>query len=321
MVTILVCLLGPLSGQPISSTVSIEKLMTEGHWKRARQLVDERLRDHPNDALALFLSSKVAASFGDLEKGLTLAQRAVSLEQHNASYLAQLAEMHARLADKVSLVKQISYVRQFHKEVDAALSINPKDVDVFLVHIMFLSKAPIYAGGDRKQAHRLAEQLVRLDPGWGYLIQARLAEQERDDARIESSLTKAMEADAASYLARYSLAKFYCCVSATRKLETSERTAREAIRFDPSQSGGYEILARVLVVEQRWGDLEAVLSQAEKNVPDDLSPYYYAANTLIEQGRDFKRAERFLKKYLSQEPEGRQPTASQGREPAGHRNA
>ena len=66
-------------------------MMEAGHWKRVRALADDRLRANPNDAFALYLSSKVAASFGDLEKGLSRTQRAVSLDPHNPDYLAQLA--------------------------------------------------------------------------------------------------------------------------------------------------------------------------------------------------------------------------------------
>jgi cytochrome c-type biogenesis protein CcmH/NrfG len=288
--------------------------MDSGHWKRARTLVDARLHSNPNDATALYLSSKVAASFGDLEKGLILAQRAVSLDPHSPDYLAQLAEMHARLADHVSVVKQILYVRQLHKEIDTALAIDPRHADTYLVDIMFLSKAPLLAGGDRKRAHALADELARFNPGWGYLVQARLAEQEKDDPKIERALTNAIAAEPSSYSARYYLAKFDCCVAASHRFEAAERVAREAIRLDPNQSGAYEILARVFVYQQRWAELEAILSEAEAKVPDDLASYYYAADTLIEQGRDFNRAERFLRKYLSQEPEGRQPTASQGRQ-------
>ncbi len=288
--------------------------MEDGHWKRARQLVDVRLRANPSDAFALYLSSKVSASFGNLEKGLASAERSVALEGHNPDYLAQLAEMHARLADRVSIIKQVSFVRQFKKEVESALSANPKHVDAMLVEIMFLSKAPMLAGGDRRRAHALAQELARIDPTWGHLIEARLAEQEKNDANIERALTKAIEAKPTFYPARFYIAKFYCCVSARPRLDAAERHARDMIKLDPGQSGGYDILARVLARQQHWTDLDSILAEAEQKVPDDLSPYYQAAGILVEQGQDFQRAERYLKKYLSQEPEGRQPTVAQSRE-------
>jgi tetratricopeptide (TPR) repeat protein len=46
------------------------------------------------------------------------------------------------------------------------------------------------------------------------------------------------------------------------------------------------------------------LSQAEKNVPDNLSPYMRAGSVLLFQSKDLLRAERYFRKYLSQEPEG-----------------
>jgi cytochrome c-type biogenesis protein CcmH/NrfG len=161
---------------------------------------------------------------------------------------------------------------------------------------------------------RRAEELVRFSPGWGYLVQARLAVQEKDDTKIEHALTNAIAAEPPSYSTRFYLAQFYCCVSSKPRMDMAEWMARDAIRLDPGQSGGYEILARVFVYQQRWPELEAILSEAEAKVTDDLAPYYYAAYTLIEQGKDFDRAGRFLRKYLSQEPEGRQPTVVQARQ-------
>lgn len=275
--------------------------------------MNARLHANPKDAFALYLSSKVWASFGNLDKGLECAEEAVALEPHSPDFLSQLAEMHVRLADRVSVLKQINFVRKFRKEVDTALSLDPRHVDTFLVNIMFLSRAPMVAGGDKKRANAMAQQLVQIDPNWGYLVQARIAEADKDDARIERVLTKAIEAKPSSYLARYSLAKFYCCVSVHHRLDAAERQARDAIRVDPGQSGGYDILARVFAVQQRWPELDAILVESESKVPDDLSPYYQAANSLIDEGKDLDRAERYLKKYLSQEPEGRQPTAADGR--------
>ena len=82
------------------------------------------------------------------------------------------------------------------------------------------------------------------------------------------------------------------------------------MQLDPSRAKGYSILAKVLALEQRWGELEAVLSASEKNVPDDLDPYFEAANALLESGVDLKRGETYLHKYLAQEAEGEEPDAA-----------
>ena len=300
--------------QQMSSGVSVENLTNAGHWKRARQIVEARLKANPRDAFALYMSSKVNASFGNLDKALDQAQKSVALESRNPDYLAQLAEMHVRLADRSSVVKQVLYVRLFKKEVDAALALNPRHVDALLVDAMFLSRAPVIAGGDRKRARALAQQLTGFDTAWGYMLQARLAEQEKDDARTEAFLRQAVDSNPGLYLPRYYLAKFHGATAANRRLDAAEKLARELIQLDPGQSGGYDILARVFAQQHRWQDLDAVLAKSENSVPDDLSPYYFAANILIHSAIEPARAERYLNKYLTQEPEGRQPSVSQGRE-------
>lgn len=304
---------GLLSVSLVAAAQDVVKLMDDGHWKRARQVVDARLKSNPQDARALYWSSKVQASFGNLERGLSAAERAAEIEPRNPDFLAQLAEMHARLTDRVSVLKQVIYIRQFKKEVEAALAINPRHVDTMLVDIMFKSKAPLVAGGDRKEAHSMAERLAQIDPRWGYLVQARLAEQDRADARIEQALTKAVAAAPGFYPAHFYLAKFYCCVAHVSRPDAAIQQAKEMIRLDSGQSGGYDILARVYAAGERWPELEGVLAESEAKVPDDLGPYYQAASILAAQGKDGPRAERYLKKYLTQEPEGRQPTVQEGR--------
>ena len=63
----------------------------------------------------------------------------------------------------------------------------------------------------------------------------------------------------------------------------------------------------ITAAQERWADLDAVLTEAEKQIPDNLSPFLRVAGTLQNTGKDLLRAERYARKYLSQEPE---PTAS-----------
>ena len=75
----------------------------------------------------------------------------------------------------------------------------------------------------------------------------------------------------------------------------------------PTKSGRTGFSRGFIALQQRWGDLEQILAAAEKNVPDDLRPFYEAAQALLETGKEFPRAEGYAKKYLSQEPEGEEP--------------
>jgi hypothetical protein len=59
--------------------------------------------------------------------------------------------------------------------------------------------------------------------------------------------------------------------------------------------------------------LEALLTAADRQVPDDLSPYYRAADVLSSAGRDLERAQQYFRRYLDAEPEGNAPTLPDAR--------
>jgi len=291
----------------------VDRLVDANHYKRARTLVEARLRQNPNDPHALFLSSKIQEALGNLRGALAAAEKSVELDPGNVAYHAQLAECYAYTADHSTWVKGITYVHQMKKEIAAALNLHPHDSDTLLVAMMFAFHAPSIAGGDRKKAHELADEIVQNDPHWGWLAEARLAQEDSTDDKIEVLLKKAVQADPKHYRALQELATFYCCVSKRKNPVETERVGHLMIALDPSQTGGYAALASSYARSGRWADLEAVLAQGEKAVPDDLAPYYQAAQAMIDTGQELDRAEKYLAHYATQEPEGRQPDRVQAK--------
>jgi len=57
-----------------------EKLIEEGHWKRARAIVEPWIREKPSDARANFLASQIRNAFHDRQSPLGLAENAVRLD-------------------------------------------------------------------------------------------------------------------------------------------------------------------------------------------------------------------------------------------------
>jgi tetratricopeptide (TPR) repeat protein len=292
---------------------SVDGLIEAGHWKRARQIVAARLQANPNDAQAHAWMSKIKEGFGDLLGSIDEAERAVALDGKLAAYHGQLAEACAMTADVAHVMKSIVYVHCMNREVNAALSIDPRNVDTMLVQMMFAWKAPGIAGGDKRKARRIADEIVGIAPAWGYLAHARLLQDGVDDATTERVLREAIKADPSFYRARIAMAKFYCCTAQNKHQDMAERVAREAVAIDETAEGAYNILARVYVAQRRWADLDSAIERSEKMAPDDAGPLFAAAQALVESGQDFHRAESYLMRYLSQPPEGRQPTHAEAR--------
>ncbi len=276
-------------------------------------MVEARLKAEPNDAHGAFLMSLIKSTFGDQPAAIALAQKAVTAEEHNAEFHAQLAQMCAYMAEKPPMTKQYGYIRQMKRELAATYAIDPNQNDALLVEMMFAWKAPFLAGGDKKKARNIADRLVSINPNWGYLAQARLAQDTQDDIAAERALVQGTQVLPQNYKMRSLLATFYCCVSKNKRYDLAEKWAREAIKLDPGRATAYVVLAHVYAAQERYPDLESTLLLADRNVPDDPAPYYAAGRELLEHGKDLHRAEIYLRKYASLEPEGREPTTAEAR--------
>jgi cytochrome c-type biogenesis protein CcmH/NrfG len=287
-----------------------EKLIEAGHWKKARTLVDARLSQSPNDPLATFLLSQIRNAFGDYTTPQTLAEKAISLDGSVAKYHRQLAEVLGVQAQHAGPIKIIFLARQFRSEIDTAISLDPRDIQAQRDLLEYYLVAPGIAGGDVQKAAATAAHIAELDAPEGFLAKARIASFRRQNKDAEALLQKAAEAQPPSYRARVELAKFYLTHS---NPGAAENVARELMKLDPGRVDPYAILAQVYAEHSDWTALESVLANGSRECPDDLSPWYRAAEVLLRNERDPARAERYLRAYLEREPEGNEPPVADAR--------
>ncbi len=190
----------------------------------------------------------------------------------------------------------------FKKEADLVLTLDPKHADARMALVQFHMQAPGLVGGDKKRARSLADELLRLDPPKGYTALAYLASAEERTGEIEKFYLKALEADPQRYSTLATLVSFYVN-SNPKRLDLAEKHAREMMKIDPEQYGAYALMAHVLAFQQRYAELEELLAAAEGKLPENRGALYQAGRTLLVEGREFRRAEEYLRRYLEQEPE------------------
>ena len=309
MIPWLLCALPAFAGDAGAATrgeVNVEALIQGGHWKRARTILEPLVKDHPQDPQSCYELAEVKAAFKDLNGALTLAQHAVDLEGNNSNFHLKLGQVYGELAARASMFSVGPLVLKFRKEVETAIQLMPTNLEALDSMMLFKFQAPTVLGGSKEEARVLAEKITALSASEGYLAQAELAELEKDTARREANLVKAAQADPKNYSAVTTLAEYYSR-SPHANYNEAATGAQAAVKLDGTQIGGYWILARVYALEQSTADLEVTLSAAEKAVPDDLRPFYEAAQALMESGKDLRRAEDLARHYLAQEPEGGEP--------------
>ena len=239
---------------------------------------------------------------------LSLAEKAVRLNGSVGRYHRQLAEVQGVMAQHAGVFQQIGFARRFRKEIDVALALDPNDVQALRDLLEFHLLAPGVVGGDGKKAEAVAQRIAAIDACEGFLASARMANFRKDQKETEAMLRRAVSVKPSSYKALMALAAFQ--LASGRDDREAESLAQAAIKVDSGRAEAYGILATIYASRANWSALDALLPSAMQAVPDDLTPYYRAAERILSDGRDPARAEGYLRVYLAQEPEGNEPTAA-----------
>jgi Tfp pilus assembly protein PilF len=213
------------------------------------------------------------------------------------------------MAQHAGIFRQLALARRFRSEIQTALELDPRDVQALRDLAEFYLLAPGLAGGDPKKAETVAHQTGCIDAVECFLAEARIAEFRKDHARIEDMLRRAAEVRPLAYKAQLAAAQFYLAKEHAND-EAAEVWARKALAIDGGRIGAYCVLATVYAGRGDWRRLEAALSSAAREVPDDPTPYYRAAERLLSDNRLPANAEQYLRLYLAQQAEGNQPSAS-----------
>jgi tetratricopeptide (TPR) repeat protein len=287
----------------LASATTPEQLVEDGHFKQARALLDRQLQAHPNDAQLNWLAARIHRAFGDLPGAINFAQKAVQLAPQKADYHLTLAELQGRVAQQSNMVKQAMLARNIHKELETAFQLEPSNLDARWGLLQYYWLAPSIMGGDKSKAKAMATDIAKLNAAQGFVAQAVIAADEKKPVEVERNYCKAIEADPKSFDAHISLAQFYMSDD-QRKLDQAEEQYRAATKISPTRIDGYVGLATIYAQRGQWPQLDQVLSESERVVPDNLQPYYESGLALLNSGKDLPRAERYFRKYMGQEAEG-----------------
>lgn len=294
---------------PSSATLDGKTLLEQGRYHQLYTLAQERLSHTPNDAEALAWLSAVYDASGDFDQAVDFGRRATEAAPSSSEAHCQLADALGDKALKVGILHgAYPLARQMRHELDLSLQLDPRNVRCLRESMGLYEQAPALAGGSKPKAQQMLQQITQIDPAEGARAEAALLQmQKRPLPEIEAALRRAVQLNPHFYRALIDLASILDS-DGYRRYAEAEQVARQAIASDPERAAGYAYVAAACAHQQHWNDLETALGEAQYRLPDDLSPFYAAALVLLDSGTDLPRAERYLRKYLAQQPEAGAPT-------------
>ena len=278
-------------------------LIEKGHYKQAFPLIEKRLAANSKDADALVLMARYKLAYSDAEAAKKLLQQAIAIQPNSSAAHLFMADAISRRVDQAGMFEKMGLAKDIKRETEQAISLDPKNVDAYHGMMDYYLEAPGVMGGSVSKAREMAEKMMALDPVEGNLAKARIAVHEKQFDTVEGFYLEAVKAKPNSYNALLETSALYTR-ERWRNYDKSVEYGQKALQVDPARSAAYTVLAQVYALKESWSDLDQIISRAEKAVPDNLAPYFASARILINTGKDNQRAERYLRKYLTQEPEG-----------------
>jgi len=288
--------------------LSPSELVASGHYLRAAQILDPFVKSFPDDAPAAWLLSRAKAALGEFDDAMKLAETALAADPSNAAYHVQVAAVAGRIAEKASLLKQLTYAKRARQELDVAVALDPANTDAQWGLMMYFYVAPSLIGGDRNKAVQLGEQLAALTPDLGRYYQGRLAAQMKDPDKAEAFFRQSAVENPLLFETSAALAKLY--IEDKPDQARAEKWACQAVHTDPVRADGWALLAKVHTMCGCWTEAIDIARRADTVDGENQSAWYAIASVAVARGEQLEMAVDFLRKYLAQPVEGGQPTAA-----------
>jgi len=241
---------------------SAPALLAAGRADDAITNLRSKLNTSPNDSEAYNLLCRAYFSMGDWDRGISACEKAVSIAPNNSRYHMWLGRIYGEKADGVIFFRAASLAGKVRDEFEAAVRLDPNNVDARSDLGEFYLEAPGIVGGGHDKAEAQVQILAKLDPAKAHYLKGRLAEKKKDLGSAEKEYRAAIEATHGSALTWFNLALFY--------------------RH-----------------QQRWDDMESAINHAVSAQMDRPEILMESGEILLRSGRNFPSAVQFLRRYLA----------------------
>jgi tetratricopeptide (TPR) repeat protein len=241
---------------------SAPALLAAGRVDDAITSLRSKIIASPSDAEAYNLLCRAYFSMGNWDRGISACEKAITLDPSNSRYHMWMGRIYGEKANDVIFFKAASLAGKVRNEFEAAVRLDPNNVDARSDLGEFYLEAPGIVGGGRDKSEAQARALAALDPAKAHYLYGRIAEKKKDPAAAEKEYRAAIEASHGSALTWFNLALFF--------------------RH-----------------QQRWDDMEGAIQHAVSAQVDRPEIIMESGEVLLRSGRNFPAAVQYLRRYLA----------------------
>ena len=243
--------------------VSPQELLALGRVDEAVPLLEQQVRQAPNNAAGYSLLCRAYFMMEEWDRGIANCERARNLDPQNSFYHLWLGRVYGEKADHAGFLSAAGLAKKVRTSFERAVELAPNGWEARADLGEFYLEAPGIVGGGKEKAREQANALMPIKPGKAYWLLGRIAEKSKDMAEAERQYRAGIAASNSGVRAWVELAIFF----------------RHTDRLD---------------------EMEKALRQTEIAPVDDPLALMDGASLLVRTGRDPGLGIRLLRRYFSQ---------------------
>jgi cytochrome c-type biogenesis protein CcmH/NrfG len=233
-----------LSSTAANAAPSPETLLAQGRVDDAISSLQSKLSSAPDDADSYNLLCRAYFVLENWDAAVKSCQKAVSLQPSNSDFHLWLGRAYGEKASHASFLSAAGLAKRVRNEFETAVRLNPGNLEARADLAQFYVEAPGLVGGGKDKAEAQAREVATLDPPEAEMIQAWIAEKNKNLSAAENHLRAAVDLSKGRAGAWLALAELYRRTGHIDKMQDALEHAVSANNHNHVLMQAAEILTR-----------------------------------------------------------------------------
>ena len=175
------------------SNKEIQSALDQGKLETAKKLLQNRISENPEDAIATAYLGDIAGFEKDWDTAISLYKSLTQKYPENVDYNFKYGAVLGMKALSVSKLQSVIYISDIKKYLEKAVELDPEHVEARRVLVELYVKLPGILGGSISKAKTYADELKDLNRVDFYLAQAFIVNEDEGPEEAAPLFKKAIE--------------------------------------------------------------------------------------------------------------------------------
>jgi cytochrome c-type biogenesis protein CcmH/NrfG len=177
----------------VALAASPQDLVASGHVDDAVQMLEQQVRQAPDDAAGYNLLCRAYLMMEEWDRGITNCERARNLDPQNSFYYVWLGRIYGEKADRAGFLSAAGLGKKSRSAFERAVELDPRNWEARKDLAEFYFSAPGIVGGGKDKAQQQADAIRALNPAAAVWVDGQIAEKTKTTARPSANIAPPLQ--------------------------------------------------------------------------------------------------------------------------------